>query len=156
MGRVDLGFVRLHVGRELLQILGREVFPGEDQDRRAGGEPDRLKILDRIVLQIGIERGRGGVRAEMAHRDRVAVVLGALGAGDAGGPTGADHVFDHEGLAERLRHAVGDYAGDDVGRPARGERHNDGDGAGRIVLRRGGRDADGERNGAGQQAGYGS
>ena len=67
------------------------------------------------------------MRAHVAHHDGVAVGLGLRAARDAGRATGAGDVLDHELLAERARHVLADDAGDDVGRPAGGERHDHGD-----------------------------
>jgi len=38
-------------------------------------------------------------------------------------------ILDNELLAERARHVLADDAGNDIRRSARGERHDDGDGA---------------------------
>ena len=75
--------------------------------------------------------------AHVPGDQRVAVIGGARGARGGGGAAGADHVLDDDALAERLRHMRGDDARDDVGRAAGRERHDHGDGAGRIVLRLG-------------------
>ena len=50
---------------------------------------------------------------------------------------GAADVLDHQRLAERLAHLLGDDARDHVARAAGRERHDHGDGAVGIVLRRG-------------------
>ena len=86
------------------------------------------KLVRRVVLEVGIERGGGGLRAHVADRDRVAVGRGLGDAGHARGAAGAADVLDHQLLAQRARHVLADDAGDDVGRPARGERHDHGDG----------------------------
>ena len=65
-------------------------------------QADRLEVLGRVVFEIGIERGRGAVRAHVAHHDGVAVGRRLRAAGDAGGAAGAGDVLDDELLAERL------------------------------------------------------
>ena len=55
--------VRLRVGDELLQVVRGKGFLGDDEDRRSRRKPDRLEILDRVVLEIGVEGGGGAVRA---------------------------------------------------------------------------------------------
>ena len=69
----------------------------------------------------------------MAHLDRVTVGSGARRTGRGGGAAGPDDVLDDDRLPERAGHVVGGDAGDDVGRPAGGERHDQGDRATRIV-----------------------
>ena len=124
----------LRLRDELLQIGGREVLACHDQDRGSRHQADRLEVLGRIVFEIGIERGRGAVRAHVPHHDRVAVGLCLRAARDAGGAAGAGDVLDDELLTERLGIILADDAGDDVRRPARGKRHDDRDRAGRIGL----------------------
>jgi hypothetical protein len=80
MRLVHLVLVLAHVSDELLKIGRREGPLGEDEDRRAGGQPDRGEILGRVVLEVGIERGGGTVRAHVAHHDDVAVGLAAVSA----------------------------------------------------------------------------
>jgi hypothetical protein len=53
MRLVQLGRVRLGVGHELGQVLGRKVLLGHDQDGCPGSEADRREILGRIVFQSG-------------------------------------------------------------------------------------------------------
>ncbi len=134
MRRIDLAFIRLHVIDEFLEVLGRKVFPRDDQDRGARHQPDRLEIGFRIIGEVRIERGRGGMRAHMPHDDRVAIGRGALGARGARRPAGAHHVFNDERLAERLGHVIADDARDHVGGSAGGERHDQRDRAVRVVL----------------------
>ena len=139
MRLADPGAGVLRLGDELLEVGGREILARHDQDRRAGRQADRLEVLGRVVFEVGIERGRRAVRAHVPHHDRVAVRLRLRAARDAGGAAGAGDVLDDELLAERLREVFADDAGDDVGRSAGGERHDDGDRTGRVVLRKGGR-----------------
>lgn len=143
MRRVHLLGVGLHVGHELVQVLGREILARQDQDRRACEQRDRLEILLGMIGELRIERHRGGVRAHVPGDQRIAVIGRARGARGRGGAAGADHVLDDDALSERLRHVSGDDARDDVGRTACRKRHDHGDAACRVglSLRRRGEDA---------------
>ena len=127
MGHVHLVAVGLHVVEEALQVVGREVLLGHDDDRRSGGKADGREVLGRIVFQVRVEGGRGAVGAHMAHHDGVAVRLRLRGAGDARGAAGAGDVLDHDLLAERAGHVVAYDAGDHVCRAAGREGHDHGD-----------------------------
>jgi hypothetical protein len=54
---------------------------------------------------------------------------------EAVGAAGAERVLDHDLCAERARHVLADDTGDDIGRSAGRERHDQRDVLGRIVLR---------------------
>ena len=91
------------------------------------------KSVERVVGEIGVERGRGR-HADVVHQDGVAVGrrVGDLGRGERA--AGAGDVLHDDLLAELRRHRLGDQPGDGVGRAAGGEGHDDGDRAGRVVL----------------------
>src|SRR5262249_11482650 len=82
------------------------------------------KVRIRLVGKVGVERDRGGVGSHVTHLDGVAVGGGARGSGRGGGAAGPDHVLDDDRLPERTAHVVADDAGNDVGRPAGGKRHD--------------------------------
>ena len=111
MRHVELALVRLGVGDELLQVVRRQILARSPADRLLGDQPDRLEVHVRLVGEVGVERDRGGVRAHVAERERVAVGIGARGAGRAGGAAGAADVLDDELLAERRETVLGDDAG---------------------------------------------
>ena len=134
MRRVDLAFVRFDVGDEFLEILWRQILARQDQDRRAGEQPDRLEILLRMIGELGIKRHGSRMRSHMPCYQRIAVIGGLRRARGGGGAAGADDVLDDDGLTERLRHMAGDDARDDIGRTACRERHDHGDAARRIGL----------------------
>ena len=125
----------LHVGDEVLEVRGRQRLLGDDRLRRVVDDADLREAFRRIVFQVRIERRRRRLRPHVADRDGVAVRRGLGGAGHAEAAAGAADVLDDEGLAERAAHVLADQAGDDIGRPAGGERHDDGDRFGRILLR---------------------
>src|SRR5215211_8864702 len=134
MRLADPGARILRLGNELLEISGWEVLPGDDQDRGPGGHADRLEVLGRIVFEVGIERGSSTVRPHVTHHDRVAVGPRLCGTGNARGSASAGNILDNELLAEGPGEMFADGPRDDVGRPARGERYDDSDRAGGIVL----------------------
>ena len=109
----------------------------EQHVRRVHQLRDRREVLDRIVGQVleqaGIHRDRG-----RGEQQRMAVRIGARHQRHAGVAAAAGAIVDDHALAERLRQRLGQDARDDVGRPAGRERHDQRDGAGRIV-RLGGR-----------------
>ena len=90
--------------------------------------PIGSKSVRGLIGQLRIERDRGRMRAHVAGDRACSRRARALRAGRGGGAAGADDVLDHELLAERARHVLGDDARDDVGRPAGRERHDQGDG----------------------------
>ena len=108
---------------------------------------DRLEISARIVAGIAVEARPDRQRAGIAQKDGVTVgrTLGDRAAADRA--AGAAAVVDHDRLAKRLAHLVGDDARDDGGAAAGRERHHQGDGTVGIILR-GGRHAQagGERD----------
>ena len=77
------------------------------------------------------------MRAHVAGDQRIAVVGGVLGLGGSGGAAGADHILDHDLLAERARHMLADDAGNHVGRTACGKGNDQGDRPRGVILRQG-------------------
>ena len=135
MRLVELALIRLHIGDEFLEVVGRKLLLGGDDQRKRGHHADRLEIDIGLVGEIRIERDRGGMRAHLAHQDGVAVGIGAHRAGRADGAAGAGDVLDDDLLAQRVRHVIADDAGGDVGRASGRERHDQRDRARGIVLR---------------------
>ena len=64
-------------------------------------QTDRLEVDVGLVGEVGNEGDRGGMRADVAQAERVAVRVGARDARGAGRATCAADVLDHELLAER-------------------------------------------------------
>jgi hypothetical protein len=125
-----------------LEVLDRHLLGIHRHHIRGVGEVgDRLEILDGIVGQI--VGAAGGIDRHCRHRrDGQHVAIGSRlgGFGRADGAARAALVFDHQGLAELLAHALGDQAGDDVGGAAGSERHDHAYGmAGILVGSLGGR-----------------
>jgi len=134
MGLLHAVAMVLHIGNEFLEVLGGKMLARHHGDRRVGGQPDRLEILDRIVADAGREHRRGDVRAHAGGQQRVAI---GRRCGDARGSdraAGTAHVLYDDRLIEHAAHAVGDDARHHVARPARRERHDQCDRAGRVIL----------------------
>jgi hypothetical protein len=133
----DPGARILRLDDEFFEIGGGEVLPCDDQDRGPGGHADRLEVLARIVFEVGIERGSSTVRPHVTHHDRVAIGFRLCATGNAGSPASAGNILDNELLAEGAGEMFAHNAGDDIGGAARGERYDNSDRAGGIVLRGG-------------------
>jgi hypothetical protein len=111
---------------------------------------DRHEILQRVVGQIVVERlvdGDGG----RGEQQRIAVGRRPRCNGHAGIAASAAAVVDDHRLAQRLLQGERDDARNDVGRPARRERHDQGDHALGIGSVRG--HGDDERRGRCQYGG---
>jgi hypothetical protein len=118
-----------------------------DAVRRQVGEPDRDKILQRVVAELRLHERIDGERAVRAGEQRIAVRGGArrhLGAETA---ARAGAVLDHEGLAERLAHAFAAQSRDEVRIAASRERHDHAHRPVRIGGVSGARKGRGERRG---------
>ena len=72
---------------------------------------------------------------ERIGEQRIAVGRGPRHIGDADGAVAAGLVLDDDVLADLLLHHRREHARRHVGQPARRKRHDDGDGAVRIILR---------------------
>ncbi len=128
-GRAVIELAGLALGEfdQLLDALRRQARIDHQHIGRGAEHRDRLEILDRVVGQLGAERGRDRMGAAGDQPDRVAVG-GCLGDDiDADSAAGAGPVLDHhllaELLAERLRHEACDHVGSGAGR----EGHDDTD-----------------------------
>src|ERR1700675_1666280 len=56
---------------ELLEVLGRKLWMNNENERSDGKRCDRLKILDRIEGNLGIEAGIDRLRARIGHKRRI-------------------------------------------------------------------------------------
>ena len=85
---------------ELVERLRRHVGMDHQDGRQRDQRGDRREILDRVVAEVGVERGIDRHRAGIAEHQHVAVGRGLrhqVGGDDA---ARAGHVLDHERLAE--------------------------------------------------------
>ncbi len=78
----------------------------------------------------------------MVQQQGVSVVWRCRDLSSAQRAAGATHILHHHLLAQILAHRRRDKTGHRVGRAAGRERHHDGDGLGRIVLRHNGNGAE--------------
>ena len=126
-----------HVGHELGEVLGRQVLLDDEHHGIGAAEADRIEVLQAVVGQRFVERDVDRQRAHVGEQQRVAVRRGLGGLVDTDRAAGAADIFDDELVAERLAHALPQHAGQRIGRAARGERHDHGDGLAGIGLRHG-------------------
>src|ERR1700688_2827140 len=61
---------------ELFEVIGRKLWMNNENERSDGKRCDRLKILDRIEGNLGIEAGIDRLRARIGHEQRIAVRRG--------------------------------------------------------------------------------
>ena len=117
-------------------VVGQRLL-GDDRLRRVVDDADLREALGRIVFEVRIERRRRRLRAHVADRDGVAV-------GRAPARRGSCRWCRRRRRCSRRRSVLAAACaamcsptrrGDDVGRPAGGERHDDGDRLARILLR---------------------
>ena len=134
MPDIELARIGFGVGDKFLEVVGGKIFADHEQFGIFGGQSNRLEILLRIVAQIGIERRRQRIGAEVTGQDRVAVGGGAGGAKRANGAAGAADILHHEFLAEMTREDVSDNPPGDIGGPAGRERNDDRDRSRGIIL----------------------
>ena len=111
--------VRLHIGDEFLEVLGREILARYHRDRRIGDKPDRLEILDRIVADVRRQHRGGDMRAHAGGEQRIAVGRRRGDARGAERAASAADILDDDRLIELAAHAVGDDARHNVARSAR-------------------------------------
>jgi len=140
---VDLAWIALGIGDEFRHRLHWQLRVDHQHDGTAGDHRHRGKALDRVVVEIFVDRGPDGERPWCGEEQRVAVGLracGRLGADRSASP--ARPILDHDRLPERRSNAVRDQPGRDID-PARRERHDDLDRPVRIGL--GGRRTGGKR-----------
>src|SRR5262249_25568365 len=118
--------VRVEPGDQLAQIFFWLGLVGDEQLMIARQRCDRLEVLHEVILQ-WIDRAVDDMGPEIAEHDGVAVWRCAYHAAGRDAAGSARDVLDHDWLAERLAHALGENTGEH-GRPAsRRDRHHHGD-----------------------------
>ncbi len=111
---------------ELFEAPGRGVLFGHDCLRSEIDDAD-------LVFEVRIERRRSRLGSHIPNGDRVAARLRLGSARHPQGTAGTADVLHNDRLSQRARHVFADKAGDDVGRSAGGERHDDGNRFTRIL-----------------------
>jgi hypothetical protein len=134
-GIVDLAGLVLRERNELRQRLCRQRRIDEHDERARRDEADRRKILARVVADIGIEGRIDGERSGATEAERIAVGRRARHLPGRDRAAGAAAVLDHDLLAERRSHGIGDDARHGVVAAACGVGDDESDGAGREFLR---------------------
>ena len=132
-------------------VFGRHLDVGGQRGRHRGDQRDRHEVLERIVGQVGVEERVHHQRAVDRQQQRVAVGLGLCDRLRADDGVGAGAVVDDDLLAELLAELQSDQPADEIRRPARRERHDQGDGAGWIGLRKRRRRAADDQQRAGEK-----
>jgi hypothetical protein len=123
----DLAGIGLGVGDEALEIADAELGVDNEHLLDAHHQHLRRQVLGRVVGHLGHQALHDGAgrRAHQAHDVRIAARLGdEVDAGDAGG---AALVLDQHRLAKTGRHALGEIAAENIGRPAGREGHDKGE-----------------------------
>ena len=138
-GMRNLGVLsgRVHPLHQLADSAGRQVGARRDRRGRHVDQAHAGEIALGIERQVGIERHPGRQR-HLMQQHRVAVRRRTGRAARRDHAAGPADVLDYDLLPERRRHGVLHDAGDRVGRAARRKRHDHGDRAVGIILRRGG------------------
>ena len=115
---------------------GVEAGFGRHREHRhgLGRGGDRLEILDRVVGQGFVEELVHDYRGVDRHEQRVAIGRGLGGGLRADDSVAAGAIVDDHRLVPVLAHLLPNDAGDDVGRSASRERHDDVNGAVGVVL----------------------
>src|SRR5262249_56263788 len=121
---VHLVLIVLNVVDKLPEVVGRKILFGNNHHRQTGRHSDGCEILGRIVLEVGILRGRRAVRSQVAHDEGVTVSHGLRHAPGGGCPTGAGTVLYDYGPTECLCHVVADNARNHVRGPSGRERYD--------------------------------
>jgi hypothetical protein len=116
---------------DVAERFRRKRWMRHDDHRRPGDQPDRRKILGKVVAGIGTEADAG-----QQHGDGVAVRRRLGGVAGADHAAGAAAILDHDLLAERVRKLLPDDAAHRVDAAAGRIGHDQRDRSGRIILRR--------------------
>ncbi len=152
-GIAELAWLGLRLGDQALERRHAGFCRHHQHQRGLPHARHRHEIPRRVERQLGEQRGIGG-QAVGRHHDGVAVrrSLGHCLHADIGAGAGA--IVDDDGLLEQHAHLLPDRARHDIHPAARGIRHDEPDGPGRVGLGAGGAGgAGGQRQRGGQTAG---
>ena len=115
-------------------MCSAELVACDDRHRHLGDEADGLEVDERVVGEIGVERRRGR-HADVVHRAPCSHPARRCDLARGHRAAGAFDVRDGDLLAELRAHRLGDQPGHRVGWAARGEWHDERDGAIGIAPR---------------------
>ena len=107
----------------------------KQQRRRRCDQPERRKVLARIVTGIAENIWTGRHCGGVTEKDRVTVGRGACDFARSHCAAAAGvAIFNDDPLPERLAHFIGDRTGHDIGGAAGRQRDDENNGAVRIVV----------------------
>ena len=119
---VDLAGMGLGIGNERGQVLDRQRGVDHQHVGHARHPGNGREALDRVVGQLGVQAGRDGQRAHMAHQQRIAVARGLGHAVGANAAARARDVLGNDRLAPGGGQLMAYRAAQNVGRAAGRER----------------------------------
>src|ERR1700730_18967408 len=125
--------IRFEPGNELVEIIRRHSFVGQQQQWSIGEQRDGGEILHEVVLQC-IGSAVRDVGVPYANNQSISVGRRACDPAGTDAAGRATDILYHDGLTKRGPHALGEEARDHVCQPAWGEWHDYRDGARRVVL----------------------
>ena len=96
------GLVGLGVGDKLLEIVHRQVFAGDQRNRRFGDQGHRREVGRRVIKRPLIEGLALRMGADARQHERVAVGRRIGHAPGASHAAGATDIFDHDLLSEQF------------------------------------------------------
>src|ERR1700730_2747771 len=125
--------IRFEPGNELVEIIRRHSFVGQQQQWSIREQRDGGEILHEVVLQC-IGSAVRDVGVPYANNQSISVGRRACDPAGTDAAGRATDILYHDGLTKRGPHALGEEARDHVCQPAWGEWHDYRDGARRVVL----------------------
>jgi hypothetical protein len=132
---IHLALVRLGVGDELLECIGRKILAGDQDQRNFRDQRHRRKIGDRVIGWRVAVKLRIGVGGNGSEQCRVTVRLGADHAQATDRAAASADVLDHHALAEDRRHALRHDPREHIDWTAGRSGNHHGNGTVGIVLR---------------------
>ena len=129
----DLVVLLAHPVDDLGHVLRRDAGSRHECHRHVGDAAEMIEVVDHVVLQGRIKRGRSRVR-DVPDRDDVSVGRRGRHPRHADRAAGAADIFDDNGLPERAAHGFRDQPRDRIGRATCGRRHHQRDGSRRVAL----------------------
>ena len=134
-GELHLALIRLDPRHQFLHVFRRHCVLGHHQLRIGRDQRDGREVLEQVERQV-VVRAVHHMRAPVSDGEGVAIGRGAYHALHADTAARAGNAFNDDGLAEKFAHGLAHQARQGIGGAARGKRHDDGDRARRVRLRR--------------------
>ena len=121
---LTVGGVGFQIIRKFSDVVRREILFRNDENWRDACNANRREIRHRIVFERGIQRRCCSMRSHLPHDQGVAITRHASDFGSRRRTTGTGNVFNHNLLAQCLRHVFRHDACDHIRRSASGKRHH--------------------------------